>query len=665
VTKEQAMAALILEPDAAVDVLPREAELQRRFAAFLRASVTYLVEANFHGYNLVRHDGQLYALSLSLGAVDLSRTASAQLQDFQDRRLCFIAETLEALKKEITRSAFRGAPELIEQNFRGFNLVAFQDKFIALACSLGAVDLGSTEPAVLQGWQDLGRAVMAPSLAAVKEAVVRLDSPPLQTDETLGAEYRHYHITEYQGVSYAIPTRLGRLNLDQPAERNLPEVLSARRRADLRCQIDRALARRPAAAAPALVERDYRGFNLYSFGSLYLASESARPTLDLEAVRRRQHGPFFSSQNLPALKQQLDEAIGGVKLTRPENALLLCPGGDIRPLLDRLGFNRVTLLLTDPRQERLGLPAFLYEPNAPALLDKLRAAKFDCVIVPYGAKLGATAWERFIAQFCRQLLAVYPDGPDRFYRDDHFNRILYNMAYLRSMFSHVPSLAGRRVLEVGCSDGLTCDIVAREKPAAVLGVDMLDTTGLLYPNSLCTFRKLDATRLPFEDRTFDLVYSIATFEHVSDPLAAFHEMKRVLKPGGLGYVQTAPFYYSPFGHHMFGYFDDYPWIHVRLAKAEIIEHAKKSGAAAKIEAARGGRAEEYIEAMINQHHVNGKLLHEYGVEEFGALPDVQILNFNRSHEGQDLLTPQILTECKPVNAEDLVTHGFELVFRVK
>jgi ubiquinone/menaquinone biosynthesis C-methylase UbiE len=659
------MAALTLELDAAPALLPREAELCRRFAAFLRASVTYMVEANFQGYNLVRHDGQFYGLSLSLGAIDLSRTPADRVQDLQQRRLCFVADDLEGLKKQIAACAFRGAPELIEQNYRGFNLVAFQDKFIALACSLGAVDLGSTEPAVLQGWQDWGTAVVATSVEALKEAVDRLNSPAPETEKPLEAEYRQYQIAQYQDIYYAIPKRLGRLNLEQPAERNLPEVLSTRHRPDLRRQIDRALANRLAVPLPALLEREYRGFSIYSFGPLYLACESARSALDLDAVRHRQHGPFFSSQNLPGLKQQLDEAIGGIKPTRPENALLICPGGDLRPLLDRLGFSRVTLLLTDPRQERLGLPAFLYEANSPALLDKLRAAHFDCVVAPYGSQLGTIAWEHFASQFCRQLLAVYPDGPWRFYRDDHFNRILYNMAYLRSMFSHVPSLAGQRVLEVGCSDGLTCDIVAREKPASIVGVDMLDTTGLLYPNPRCTFRKLDATHLPFDDRTFDLVYSIATFEHVSDPLAAFHEMKRVLKPGGFGYVQTAPFYYSPFGHHMFGYFDDYPWIHVRLAKAEIVEYAQKTGAAAKIEAARGGRAQDYIEAMINLHHVNGKLPQEYGVEEFGAEPDVELVRFNRSTEGQNLLTPPILAECKPVSAEDLITHGFELVFRIK
>jgi hypothetical protein len=116
---------------------------------------------------------------------------------------------------------------------------------------------------------------------------------------------------------------------------------------------------------------------------------------------------------------------------------------------------------------------------------------------------------------------------------------------------------------------------------------------------------------------------------------------------------------------MFGYFDDYPWIHVRLSKCEIAEYARQSGIAAKIESARGGMAESYIEAMINLHHVNGKLLDEYGVEEFGAQPGVEIVSFQRTYEGENLVTPEIMAEVKPVRREDLITHGFELVFRVK
>lgn len=39
-------------------------------------------------------------------------------------------------------------------------------------------------------------------------------------------------------------------------------------------------------------------------------------------------------------------------------------------------------------------------------------------------------------------------------------------------------------------------------------------------------------RLPFENETFDLIYSDWTFEHVADPVRFLAEVRRILKPGG-------------------------------------------------------------------------------------------------------------------------------------
>jgi SAM-dependent methyltransferase len=50
----------------------------------------------------------------------------------------------------------------------------------------------------------------------------------------------------------------------------------------------------------------------------------------------------------------------------------------------------------------------------------------------------------------------------------------------------------------------------------------------------------DALRLPFANRSFDLVISQEAVEHISDPFWAVREMARVLRPGGKLYLQ-APF----------------------------------------------------------------------------------------------------------------------------
>ncbi|MBU1895621.1 class I SAM-dependent methyltransferase, partial [Patescibacteria group bacterium] len=49
------------------------------------------------------------------------------------------------------------------------------------------------------------------------------------------------------------------------------------------------------------------------------------------------------------------------------------------------------------------------------------------------------------------------------------------------------------------------------------------------------FLVAEMTQLPIEDNSFDVIYTVATFHHLSDDkmrIKALEEMKRVLKPGG-------------------------------------------------------------------------------------------------------------------------------------
>ena len=58
--------------------------------------------------------------------------------------------------------------------------------------------------------------------------------------------------------------------------------------------------------------------------------------------------------------------------------------------------------------------------------------------------------------------------------------------------------------------------------------------------------------LPFEDNTFDAVFSLSVLEHVKDPFACARELARVLKPGGTLYA-AVPFLqpYHGYPHHYY------------------------------------------------------------------------------------------------------------------
>src|SRR6185503_4035767 len=138
-------------------------------------------------------------------------------------------------------------------------------------------------------------------------------------------------------------------------------------------------------------------------------------------------------------------------------------------------------------------------------------------------------------------------------------------------------------------------------------IDVMQSAGCSFPDPRIEYRVENGAKMSFADRQFDLCLSIATFEHVPDPPAVLREMLRVTKVGGICYVQAGPLYHSPFGHHMFSYFGDYPWIHVRKSREKIIDYVKRNGIAQAIEKDLATSAEEYILGMLNRDHVNGLL----------------------------------------------------------
>lgn len=82
----------------------------------------------------------------------------------------------------------------------------------------------------------------------------------------------------------------------------------------------------------------------------------------------------------------------------------------------------------------------------------------------------------------------------------------------------------------------------------VLGIDRKYREELLRQigTSVAAQRRLrllqmDASRLNFDDESFDFVYSFTVFQHLSDPATALEEVIRVLRPGGGAYIDLMPY----------------------------------------------------------------------------------------------------------------------------
>lgn len=104
-------------------------------------------------------------------------------------------------------------------------------------------------------------------------------------------------------------------------------------------------------------------------------------------------------------------------------------------------------------------------------------------------------------------------------------------------FARFREAAGLRVLEIGVGLGADHEEFARAG-ATLFGVDLTERA---IDRTRNRFRQLglksnlqvgDAEALPFEDQSFDVVYSWGVLHHSPDTRKAVSEVHRVLKPGG-------------------------------------------------------------------------------------------------------------------------------------
>jgi SAM-dependent methyltransferase len=96
---------------------------------------------------------------------------------------------------------------------------------------------------------------------------------------------------------------------------------------------------------------------------------------------------------------------------------------------------------------------------------------------------------------------------------------------------------GRKILEVGVGAG-TDHLQWARAGAECHGVDLTDAAIQTTRARLAEYgftsnlQRIDAERLPFEDGTFDLVYSWGVIHHSEKPEQIVEEIRRVLRPGG-------------------------------------------------------------------------------------------------------------------------------------
>jgi SAM-dependent methyltransferase len=113
---------------------------------------------------------------------------------------------------------------------------------------------------------------------------------------------------------------------------------------------------------------------------------------------------------------------------------------------------------------------------------------------------------------------------------------------------------GMRMLDCGCGPGsITTGLAALVAPGEAIGIDIeprqVATAGALATErgiGNVSFQVGSVYELPFPDASFDAVLAHTLVEHLGDPLAAFREVRRVLRPGGVFGVRDPDYSLSRF-----------------------------------------------------------------------------------------------------------------------
>ena len=121
-------------------------------------------------------------------------------------------------------------------------------------------------------------------------------------------------------------------------------------------------------------------------------------------------------------------------------------------------------------------------------------------------------------------------------------------------------LRGRTILDLGSGLGQYAQLLIDGGAASVTGLEYQESKATWSARSISPNIQIvvgSAEAMPFDDGSFDTVFSHTVFEHIDDVESALKEVARVLRPAGVALI-SYNFLHHRGGHHLFPYIH-FPW----------------------------------------------------------------------------------------------------------
>lgn len=144
--------------------------------------------------------------------------------------------------------------------------------------------------------------------------------------------------------------------------------------------------------------------------------------------------------------------------------------------------------------------------------------------------------------------------------------------------------SGDNILEIGYTSGGESIVAFERLGFNAFGIDNFYHDSIQSTNRHDLVQKIAdshvdfgvgdiTTRTVYNDDFFSAVYSLSVLEHIVDIPAAFAEMYRILKPGGVMVHRYDPFFHIS-GAHSHGTLDS-PWAHMRISEVDTERYIRQ------------------------------------------------------------------------------------------
>lgn len=152
---------------------------------------------------------------------------------------------------------------------------------------------------------------------------------------------------------------------------------------------------------------------------------------------------------------------------------------------------------------------------------------------------------KLIPNLERQLEEIWHQVTPDYYQNGVSKNLLQRIWHTRKLKTTLELIDNggvkpKNILDVGCASGWMLSKISEKYPKAqCVGIDVykkaIEYGQKLYKN--LRLISVDAHKLPFKDKFFDLVICTELLEHVENPQKVLSEIKRVLAPNGIAIVE--------------------------------------------------------------------------------------------------------------------------------